>query len=91
MPNMYADILSQQESSEQSLIEFLRGSIYRDFVRIGEMRSAAIKDELAQAATMEQVTRLQGELLGIEFWKRFPEGMLQAILEEREDAATKPV
>ncbi len=78
--------LKERRSTDLELRDFLKSNIYNDFINIMEMRMEAIKDELCNAASMEQVARLQGELRGVEFWDKFPIELANAILEDREDA-----
>lgn len=76
----------ERKCTDHELREFLKSVVYVDFCSIMEMRMEAIKDDLCNATSMEQVSKLQGELRGVEFWSKFPEELAKAILEEREDA-----
>lgn len=77
-----------EDLSPGELAEFLRHRVYKKFAEICKMRMAAIKEDLCQAATMDAVARLQGELRGVEFWELFPSAMVQAIEEDKTDVAS---
>lgn len=77
----------QRQASEKDLVDFLRSPLYKDFCRLAEQRKQAILSDFAQAASMEIVNRLQGELKGLSFWEQFPKSLLQSIVEENENAA----
>ena len=75
----------KREATDVELKLFLTSPLYRDFLSIMELRCEAIRDDLCTATSMENVSRLQGELRGVQFWKSFPEELAKSILQERED------
>jgi len=76
-------------TTDRDLSEFIRSVLYKDFCSVAKDRIEAIKDDLCVASDMNKVARLQGELVGVEFWLHFPEQILLAhIEEENKDVAT---
>lgn len=77
----------KRKTTDTELKKFLASTVYKDFSNIANMRLDVIRDEMCSATTMEQVTKLQGEMRGVEFWITFPEELAKAIMEDRENAA----
>ncbi len=86
--NNEREIRVERHSTDQELVEFIKGNVYQDFCIIAEQRREVLMNDLMCATNMEIVNRLQGELRGIKFWEEFPKHLLKAIVEDKEDATT---
>ena len=80
--------LRQKLSTPQDLRDFLNSNVYKDFTETLSDRIRVVQFDLERASNMEQVNRLQGELVGLRFWEILPRALTESILEESNNAAT---
>ena len=84
MPDQHQ--LKQKKSTPEELNTFLQSNVYADFSETLNNRIKVVQFDLERAANMEQVNRLQGELIGLRFWEILPMTLTQAILEDSDNA-----
>lgn len=69
------------QSHSTDIEHFMQSIVWKDFSTIAKARIEAIKCDIMQAQTIEELRRFQGEAFGVEFWLRFPEQILQLLKE----------
>jgi hypothetical protein len=70
------------QSTAFEIEQFMESTVWRDFSIVAKARIEAIKCDIMQAQTVEELRRFQGEAFGVEFWIRFPEQILQLLKED---------
>jgi len=78
--------LKKKRSTPEELSDFLNSNVYKDFNDTLGDRIKVVQMDLERAANMEQVNRLQGELIGLRFWEILPRAITESILEESDNA-----
>jgi len=66
-------------STKSELEDFIKSNLWKDFEVTLQRRLGVIGKELMTAETIEEVKMLQGEGLGVNFWKLLPNMVLNVM------------